>query len=162
MANLDAEKVSFKIAPNESMHIIGSNSSDSIGEYYIIDINSITKPENIRKKRFFDLTATILLLCILPLGLLLIKNRLQFITNLAGVFIGSYSWVGFSKLNRPNHEQLPKIKKGILSPSDRIPNLGENEIELQKLDLIYAKDYQIMHDIQIIWRGFQRLGRTTI
>ena len=162
MANLDAEKVSFKIAPNESMHIIGSNSSDSIGEYYIIDINSITKPENIRKKRFFDLTVTILLLCILPLGLLLIKNRLQFISNLAGVFIGSYSWVGFSKLNRPNHEQLPNIKKGILNPSDRTPNPSTNEIELQKLDLIYAKDYQIMHDIQIIWRGFQRLGRATI
>ena len=134
----------------------------SIGEYYIIDINSITKPENIRKKRLFDLAVTLILLITLPFGLLLIKNRFQFIANLFHVLIGSISWVGFSKLNTIKNEKLPNIKIGILNPADRIADLGEQEIELPELDLIYAKDYQIMNDIHIIWKGFSKLGRSIL
>jgi len=162
MASLDSDKVNFKIAPNESMQIIGSNSSNSIGEYYIIDINSITKPGNIRKKRIFDLAVAVLLLGIFPFAVLVIKNRLQFVSNWLSVIKGACSWVGFSQFTRTNHEQFSTIKKGILNPSDRIVNHSKEETEFEKLDLIYAKDYQIIYDIQIIWKGFQDLGRVVI
>jgi len=45
MHTLVSADVDFKIAPPESLSIIGSNSIDTAGDLYIIDVNSISKPK---------------------------------------------------------------------------------------------------------------------
>jgi GT2 family glycosyltransferase len=55
MSRLVQTNVDFKIAPPESLFLVGSNSIDSAGDLYVIDINSIAKPENKRNKRLFDI-----------------------------------------------------------------------------------------------------------
>ena len=51
MSRLVQTNVDFKIAPPESLFLVGSNSIDSAGDLYVIDINSIAKPENKRKEK---------------------------------------------------------------------------------------------------------------
>ena len=43
MSEVTTREVEYKIAPPESMFIIGRNSMDNAGELYVIDINSISK-----------------------------------------------------------------------------------------------------------------------
>lgn len=63
MAEIRGSKIDFKIAPPESLYIIGSNSVEKGGELFIMDINAINKDQNRRKKRLFDLlTASVLAL----------------------------------------------------------------------------------------------------
>jgi len=63
MAQLgDSKKVSYKIAPPESMSIIGSNSIDTAGDLYVIDINSVSKDVNRRNKRVIDISVSFVLL----------------------------------------------------------------------------------------------------
>ncbi|HET6992862.1 MAG TPA: glycosyl transferase family 2, partial [Bacteroidia bacterium] len=60
MAQLgDSRKVSYKIAPPESMSIIGSNSIDTAGDLYVIDINSVSKDVNRRNKRVIDVCVSL-------------------------------------------------------------------------------------------------------
>ncbi|MDP2159354.1 MAG: glycosyltransferase, partial [Flavobacterium sp.] len=52
MSKIDYAEVDYKIAPEESLFIIGSNSVDDPGDLYTIDINlSIIKPISKRNKR---------------------------------------------------------------------------------------------------------------
>ncbi|HEY4798091.1 MAG TPA: glycosyltransferase, partial [Bacteroidia bacterium] len=85
MSNTDAE---FKIAPPESSSIIGSNSIDTAGDLYVIDVNSVTKPSNKRKKRIIDIFFSILFIALLPLLIFIVRHPLNFIGNIFKVLFG--------------------------------------------------------------------------
>jgi len=53
MSALQDLKVDYKIAPEDSLSIIGSNSINTAGDLYTVNINTITRVENKRNKRFF-------------------------------------------------------------------------------------------------------------
>ena len=55
MSVIDRHNLDFKIAPEESMYVIGSNSINTQGELYAFEVNGINKPENIRKKEYLTL-----------------------------------------------------------------------------------------------------------
>ena len=48
-------KVEYKIAPQDSLSIIGSNSINTRGDLYTVNISRIDKPANIRNKRLIDI-----------------------------------------------------------------------------------------------------------
>jgi hypothetical protein len=48
MLDLSPLDVDYKIAPPESISIIGSNSIHTAGDLYVVNINAITKPSNKR------------------------------------------------------------------------------------------------------------------
>lgn len=52
MLKMVSSNVDFKIAPAESFSIIGSNSIETAGDLYTIDINSISRTQNVRKKEY--------------------------------------------------------------------------------------------------------------
>nr|MBP7535290.1 glycosyltransferase [Chitinophagales bacterium] len=57
----------YKIVPQESLSIIGSNSKNTAGDLYAIDINlHLNQTRHRRNKRLFDVTFAVLLLCICP------------------------------------------------------------------------------------------------
>ena len=72
MTRLIGTSVDFKIAPPESLSIIGSNSINTAGDLYTIHFNSIGKESNRRNKRLFDVVSSLLLLITFPLWFLFV------------------------------------------------------------------------------------------
>lgn len=160
MAMVRNTHVDYKIAPEESLFIIGSNSVDNPGDLYTIDINfNINKPQHIRNKQILDLLVSALLLITFPIQLLLLKKPLQLLSNCLDVIRLKKSWVGYINTTIDNRH-LPKIKKGILNPSDGLKkSLPMDEHTSKRLNLLYAKHYQLEKDLVLIWRAYKSLSR---
>lgn len=154
MLNLNAKNVDFKIAQPDTLYLIGSNSIETKGDLYTVNINSITNANKRRNKRTFDLFISLFLLLLSPILIFGFKNKSSFIKNLFQVFIGKASFVGYDQLD---HQHLPKIKPGILHPSDKIKHREESMIG--KINLIYARDYKIREDLSILLKSFYNLDR---
>ena len=159
MAELQNYQVDYKIAPEDSLSIIGSNSINTSGDLYIIEINSIDKPENRRNKRLFDMIVSLTFIPLLPLFVFVVKKPAGFLRNVFSVIFGARSWVGFYPMQTDANPRLPEIKKGILHPADVFNRKEINQETYQKLNLIYARDYKVWTDLNIIWRGYRELGR---
>ncbi len=156
MTELQDTQVDYKIAPPESLSIIGSNSINTTGDLYVIDINSIGKSSNLRNKRLFDLGISLLLLPLSPILMLFTKKPAGFIINIFKVIFGLRTWVGYSVYKDIS---LPKIKKGILNPTDVFYAREINSETSSRLNMLYARDYKMGTDLNIIWRGFRNMGR---
>jgi hypothetical protein len=156
MSGVNFPGVQYKIVPEESSFIIGSNSKNSAGDFYALDISmALSEPQNQRKKRILDVAVTILLTVISPILILLIKQRAKFIKNLWEVLFGQKTWVGYT--DSLNQNALPKIKQGVLSP---VINWN-NQVEpgtANKLNFMYAKNYSIEKDLYIILISITKLG----
>jgi GT2 family glycosyltransferase len=160
MSELSHLQLEFKIAPPESLSIIGSKSINTTGDVYIIDLNSITKIHNRRSKRFLDIITALVLLTLLPLTIFIVRNPAGLIRNIFEVIIGKKSWVGFHYTDYSETHKLPPIKKGVLDTTDHLSNDVIQTDTIDRLNLLYARDYKIMNDMNIIWKGFRNLGRT--
>jgi GT2 family glycosyltransferase len=161
MAMVKNTHVDYKIAPEESLFIIGSNSVDNPGDLYTIDINfNINKPQHRRNKRILDIGFSLLMLVLLPINLVIQKKPFQFIKNCIDVLLLKRTWVGYINTTIDN-KHLPKIRKGILNPSDGLKStIPLDEHTSKRLNLLYAKHYQLDKDVVLMWRGYRRLGRT--
>ncbi len=158
MTQWKSERVDFKIAPEDSLSIIGSHSINTQGELYTVDINSVDKPANKRSKRILDITSSFLFLLFSPLLLFLVKQPLGFLKNIFKVLFGSRSWVGYARVQGESLH-LPEIKSGILSPTDVMKTGVPDRDTLQKLNVLYARDYNVQKDLNLILTAFQNLGR---
>jgi len=159
MSDLQDLQVDYKIAPPESLSIIGSNSINTSGELYVIDINAITKISNRRNKRLLDILVAVFLLVFFPLMLFLVKNPLGLLENIFAVLVGAKSWVGYSHLSESDSHRLPHIRKGVLNPGDAFRKKGIPPEAGSRLNLLYARDYRFISDLTIIFKGFRFLGR---
>ncbi len=159
MSEVTSREVEYKIAPPESMFIIGSNSMDNAGELYVIDINSISRWMNKRNKRLVDIILAFVFLLLGPVLIFFQKNPSGYFKNIFNVISGSHSFVGYKRGESISISMLPKIRPGILSPLDA---QGTQQLDVQtieRLNSLYAKDYQIYSDLNIIWEGIRNLGR---
>ena len=158
MSRMSDKEVEFKIAQPESMYLIGSNSVNSSGDLYVMEIDKISTAGNKRNKRTFDLFVSTLLIVLSPLIAWIYKKPGQFVANIWNVILGRKSIVGYSFEALNQNKNLPKIKAGILTPTE-----GENELENRtlkaKLNLIYARDYTVLTDLQILMSNWRRLDR---
>lgn len=154
MITLVTRGVEFKIAPPESLSIIGSNSIDTAGDLYVIDINNVSRPENQRNKRFIDIMLSLGFLFFCWALLWFQKNKLNFLANIFRVLFGACSWVGYGKSSR---RDLPSLKPSVLSPAMLLPPNSPEE-RINKALLNYSKDYKVENDLDIIYKLFKRLG----
>jgi len=159
MTELQHTNIDYKIAPPESMSIIGSNSINTSGELYVVNVNAIGKISNRRSKRLLDLVAGILLLAFYPVGFFIVEHPLGFLKNIFAVLAGIKSWVGFCKTGNGETRILPAIRKGVLNPTDAIKIKKISDDIANSLNILYAKDYKVITDINIIIKGFPKLGR---
>lgn len=157
MLQLDGKSVHFKIAPPESLSIIGSNSIDTAGDLYTVDFNTIIKPQNIRNKRTFDILLSIGFFIVSPILCLITHSFGKLYKNIFSVMFGLKSWVGFS--GKSQNPALPKIRKGILNQA--LIKYGKNATteQCEKTDLLYAKDYQLYNDFIIVIRGLKYISK---
>lgn len=160
MAELQDTGVEYKIAPPESLFVIGSNSINTAGELYVIDVDSITSPANKRHKRLLDFIVAGMSIPLSPLLMLFTKNPLGLISNALEVLIGRKSWVGYiqSEGSQPAF-RLPKLKSGVLNPADAFAGKALSMDDKDRLNMLYAKNYRIKTDLDILWRGFKKMGR---
>ncbi|MFZ6052650.1 glycosyltransferase [Halocola ammonii] len=157
MSSLDSRKTDFKIAPPESLFIIGSNSIESSADLFILDVNSVSKTVNQRNKRLLDFTLALLFIITSPLLVWWVRKKAGFFANCFSVLLGKKTWVGFFS-DEASGQKLPKIKNGVLPPVSRIHPSELNSETRQKLNLVYARDYRVGNDINVIFKNIASLG----
>ena len=156
MTGIGSRQVDYKIVPQESNYVIGSNSKEKPGELYTLDIKLNIEEENhLRNKRMLDVALGIIFLMLSPLLMWFMKSPFRFLRNIIDVISGKLSWVGFSDTESAN---LPKIRKGVLNPASRLNVYELDSPTLNKLNVIYAKEYNVYSDLQLILKSFRSLG----
>jgi len=149
------EQMSYRIVPQESSGIVGSNSKNTAGDLYAIDVSlNIALPGQKRNKRVLDLTVCFITAILSPVLLFLIDRPMQFFTNWWKVFIGHFSWVGYAPKANYN---LPKLKKGVLNPVQAQVSLLTKQT-LYRLNFLYAKEYTTLTDCKIVWHNWRKMG----
>lgn len=146
MSGLSAREVNFKIVPENSAVIIGSNSKNLPGELYTVDIRfSLADPQVLRKKRLADI-----LIClgawILTPYLIFNPNGRKLLGFSLGVLAGTATWVSY--MGNDSAERLPPIKQGIVSPGGYLQDASLSG----NADLAYARDYSFQTDLRLIQR----------
>ena len=159
MTHLDSAKIAFKIAPHKSSAVIGSKSISQAENLYMIDIDGILKPNNKRAKRLFDIISALSLLIISPVCVWFVNQKASFFSNILKVLFGFKSWVGYDLSAYSSQKDLPLIKKGILFPKDAFPDKKISNDISAKLNLMYAQDYKLKNDFQILRKACKYLGR---
>jgi len=150
------EQMSYRIVPKESSSIVGSNSKNSAGDLYAIDVSlNIALPAQKRNKRVLDLTVCLVTAILSPILLFLFDRPIQFFANWWKVFIGHLSWVGYAPTANYN---LPKLKRGVLNPVEAASKL--NKQTLYRLNFLYAKEYTTLTDCKIVWHNWREMGST--
>ncbi len=160
MSDLKDAQVDYKIAPPESLSIIGSNSINTSGDLYVVDINAITKKSNLRSKRVFDLAAGFFIVLLYPLFIFIVKKPIGLARNIALVLFARKSWVGYTPVSGSHVQHVPLIKKGVLNPMDALKSKEITEEDKNRLNILYARDYHLTNDINVVVKGFRNLGRT--
>jgi O-antigen biosynthesis protein len=158
MAELKHAGVDMKIAPADSVFIIGSNSINAAGDVYIMNVNNIDKPQNKRNKRTLDVISSLLFLVFYPLFIWFVRHPHRWFINIVLVIYGKRTWVSYA--NSLTIGKLPAIRKGILSPLDQFEkSIHPDNDTMHNLNLLYARDYRVSKDMMIILKGFRNLGR---
>lgn len=158
MSELQGTRIDFKIAPPESLSIIGSNSINTAGDLYVIDINSINKVNNRRNKRVFDLFTSLALMIAFPVIAFIVRNPAGLLANIGLVFIGKKSWTGYHPKGSLDHK-LPGIREGVLNPADSLKNIEPDQATIGRLNFLYARDYKLRGEFRLLIKGFRELGR---
>lgn len=151
-------QVRYKLVPENGLGIIGSNSKNTAGDLLADDANlEIARPGNRRNKRLFDLIVCVALLALLPVTVIVVRNRGGLAKNWLHVLVGRRTWVGFAPTGG-GEAVLPILKKGVLDQSTALPNSMRIPQTLSRLNLLYAKDYNVMRDLRIVWDQVRSLG----
>ena len=146
----------YKIAPEDTLSIIGSNSINTRGYLYTIDIKTISTNSNKRKKRLFDLTSSFMGIVLWIFLAFFINKPFHFLKSCFKVLFGKYSWIGYCNTKNNDKLRLPKIKKGIFDPSANMSRIGLTEEEKEQLNLMYARDYSLSKDINFFFRALKK------
>jgi GT2 family glycosyltransferase len=158
MTTIKSTHLDFKIAQPDADFIIGSNSIDTSGETYRININKLSRPENLRSKRFFDLTFSLLLIATLPVSIWFFQHKIGVLKNIFKVLIGKLTWVGFiDTTDGFKDPQLPALTPGVLTPN--LSKAAADRGLLDKLNILYARDYTVLTDVRIVLTSFRNLDQ---
>ncbi len=158
MLDLTPLDIEYKIAPPESISIIGSNSIHTAGDLYVVNVNAISKHSNLRKKRIFDLLFAIIFVLLSPVIVWFFKKRSNFIQNVFNVFMSKKTWIGYVP-GPKTYKDLPDLKPGVLHPGDLFAEIRLNDERKRQLNMLYAKDYSISTDAEILIKGWKNLDR---
>jgi len=149
--------ISFRFHSKKSHCIVGSDSKTSTGETLTADGHfSLSNPYQQRMKRMLDVWVSIIILATFPLQFLFVDNAGNAIRNAWLNILGKRTWVGYSSFQNT----LPLIPSGVLTPSG-YPNNGKFDVSiavLKKTDVLYAREYDWMQDLKIIFSNYKELG----
>jgi len=147
-------EVAYKILPEDSQYIIGSSRKNAPGDYYTsAPALRLYQPAQRRSKRRLDLVASLGLLVAAPLLVWGQRRPAGLLPHIWQVLVGQRSWVGLRYTPGAAASQV------ILSPADTVEAPATlSETARQRLEFLYAKDYEPETDLHILWRGWRQLG----
>lgn len=157
MTVINIPNVEYKIVPDETNYVIGSNSKDAQGSIYTLEVKlNIADKSSQRNKRLLDFTLSTIFILSSPILLFFVKRKYGFILNMIKVWYGEISFVGF---NDHDHFKLSGVKKGIINPSSIFKSKQLERETIRRLDFLYAKDYTPYLDINLIVNCITKLGK---
>lgn len=146
MLHLSPWNINYKIAYREGSSIIGSNSIETRGELYTLDLKAIGKPGAKRAKRLFDLMLACIIIATFPIGVFLLRHPLDALTASFLVLTGQRTWIGYRGNRSADYEGLPRIRDGIF-PFSTPENSSVSNKELNKM---YARNYSVSIDFRAV------------
>jgi hypothetical protein len=155
MALLDGRRLDFKIAPPESMFIIGSNSKDSSGDLLGVEMNAINKSVNRRNKRLLDISVSLVVFICSPLLIWFQSSGGKVLQNSLKVLGGKFTWIGYDA-TVIQEQRLPKIRPSIIPVTMNEPSDTDSK---KKGNMLYAKDYDTWKDLRMLSEQWRHLGR---
>ena len=146
----------FKIMQPGREFIIGSSSIETLQDLHIMERHSVNSSASRRAKRIVDVALSVLLLITLPISILFVQRKKDFLRNWSNVLVGRLSWVGYHPgLSRTL--KLPLIKPGVIDPLS-VLHLDPAPLTVDRVNITYAKDYRAWQDVRLVVKGFARLG----
>ena len=155
MNRLQDKQLEYKIAPEDSSSLIGSNSIFTAEDLYTIPLQPLYQPRNRRVKRLLDIAVALVLLLLLPLDIWMVDEKGSFVKNIFDVLLGRKSWVGVHDSTQGTVNQL---LPGVLYPADAYPNSQFSPEMVARTEELYLRNYLCRNDLSIIVRGFRKLG----
>ena len=156
MNRLQDTQVEFKIAPEDSSSLIGSNAIFTTEDLYTIPLQTVYQQRSRRLKRTFDITVSIFLLLFLWADIWFVENKSRFVCNIFDVLRGRKSWVG---LRETISDSEFSLRPGVLYPANAYPSSNFSDEMTRRLEEIYARNYQVRNDLMIVVKGFRQMGR---
>lgn len=157
MTTLSSANLDYKIAPENGNYIIGSHSISTSGEMYAMNINSIGNKDNRIKKRLFDISVSLFLLCTFVLNVWVVKNKGKYVKNIFACLLGKKTWIGYLSASIDRNADLPAIKQGVLAFSEHL-HITDPDL-IAQINSFYAKDYRVLNDLQALLKTFKEAGR---
>ncbi|MFY7964075.1 MAG: glycosyltransferase [Chitinophagaceae bacterium] len=154
---LHSFNIKFRFHAKKSHCIVGSDSKTATGETLTAEGHfALSNPYQQRMKRMLDVWIAITLLATFPIQFLFINKSTNAFKNAWLNILGKRTWVGYSSFQNT----LPLIPAGVLTPSG-YPNNGKFNVSiaaLKKADLLYAREYDWIQDLKIIFSNYSHLG----
>ena len=145
--------VKYKIMPEKGAYIIGSNSKNTTGEFYSVDITpALSNAKVIAQKRWVDVIISLALIPALPF--LIFKGHFfkAIISNILPCLMGKKTWVSYN--NRVETGHLPTLKPGVFMIGQMVSNSISDPQLLQNLNHMYASNYQWQNDMDCLVKAF--------
>lgn len=150
-------RVGIRLHACGSDSIVGSDSKEETGEAVSKDIAiRLADPYNRRLKRLQDMLIALLGIISFPVHFIGVKKPFNFFVNCFSVLFAKKTWIGYTFEDRT----LPPLRKPVIT-SNGVPSSVKQELpekSLRTLDYWYARDYEPLTDLKLIWRAYRRLG----
>lgn len=138
---------------------------------YMIGANTVVKPGKFestrlinkvhvsalkRNKRTFDILFSFIALLLSPVMIFLADRPRGYFSNIAAVFTGNRTWVGYDP--RGENPELPVLKKGVVHPMMHIIWPDKSEEHAFRGNVAYIVNHRFLSDLQVIFRHVHGLG----
>jgi O-antigen biosynthesis protein len=149
--------INFRFHAKKSLCIVGSDSKTATGETLTAEGSFLlSNLYQQRMKRMLDVWIALIMLASFPVQFLFIDKAKTALQNAWLIIIGKRTWIGYSSFQNT----LPLIPSGVLTPSGYPTNTSfpvTNNV-LKKADILYARGYDWMQDLKIIFSNYRYLG----
>ncbi len=143
MAEWSSLPIEVKIAPPDSVSIIGSSHVDKRGDLYLMEYNYFSRPENRRKKYFVDVFVSFIVLFAFLYLILIRKNYFKWLKAAIRVLSGRYTWFG-----SPD-KSVQWFKPAVFSVTDELNPSDDARNRLRFM--FYIRNYTPFMDIKMIF-----------
>lgn len=146
--------VQFKIVPENSHFVIGSHSKNQSGELYSEEVRlKLLLDDNLRKKRLTDVILSIVLLIAFPVLVWFQRSAAKYLYNCFQVLTGNTTWVGYGTTTVGK-----ALSRGVFQPWQAYRMNQPGQEIISHFDFLYARDYHLGMDIQVILRNLRNIG----
>ncbi len=156
LMNTIGQDIEYKMVGDDKMSVLGSKSKNTSGELYTIHFQfSIANRQEVIKKRALDILLSTLFILTSFILFWAQASKKQYFKRLLAVLSGQKSFVSYHPKD-DRLDELPTIKPGLIWAVKRA--YTDKEI-IHRANLLYAKNYTVWKDVELIFRNITRLGK---